>query len=266
MEQAVYITRIEDLSRINVDLYSRLYFGHEFCERLLPTLEELEMALKFAKENDLHLTILTPYVTNEGIKSVNTLLNFLAREAPQSEVVFNDYGVFRLLRNNYHTLKPVMGRLLSKMKRDPRIISIYQLLPESARRYFKGFSLDVSAFREFLLKNGITRVELDNVFQGLDLNISLLGFSASLYIPYAYVTTTRACLAINCDSHGMEDIVGIFPCKKECRKYTFYLRSKAMPVTLIRKGNTIFVKNEEISNDIGEKGIDRIVHEIDIPI
>ncbi|MEM2385323.1 MAG: hypothetical protein QXL74_08615 [Candidatus Bathyarchaeia archaeon] len=266
MEQAVYITRIEDLTRININSYSRLYFGHEFCERLLPSLEKLEEALKFALKNNFHFTFLTPYVTNEGIKKVNILLDFLAREAPQSEVVFNDYGVFRLLRNNYSVLKPVMGRLLNRMKRDPRIINIYQLLPESARRYFKGFSLDVPAFRDFLLKNDVTRVELDNVFQGIDLNISFLGFSASLYIPYAYITTTRACLAINCDVHGMEDIVGIFPCKKECQKYTFYLRSRAMPVMLIRKGNTIFMKNEKVADDIEEKGVDRIVHEIDIPI
>lgn len=266
MEQAVYVTKIEDLDCINIKSYSRLYFGHEFCERLLPSLEDLEKVLEFALKNDLHFTFLTPYVANEGIRKVNTLLSFLVREAPQSEVVFNDYGVFRLLRNNYPSLKPVMGRLLNKMKRDPRILDIYRLLPEGAIKYFKGFSLNVPALHNFLLKNGVTRVELDNVFQGIDLDISSLGFSASLYVPYAYITTTRACLAINCDVHGMEDIIGIFPCKKECQKYTFYLRSRAMPVVLIRRGNTIFIKNEEVSNDIERKGIDRMVHEINIPV
>lgn len=266
MEQAAYITRIKDLAHIDIKSYSRVYFGHEFCERLLPSLEKIERVLEFTLKNNLHFTLLTPYVTNEGIKKVNILLSFLAREAPQSEVVFNDYGVFRLLRNNYPGLKPVMGRLLNKMKRDPRILNIYQLLPESARKYFKGFSLEVPALRNFLLKNGVTRVELDNVPQGIDINLSSLGFSASLYIPYAYVTTTRACLAINCDVHGMEDTVGIFPCKGECQKYTFYLRSKAMPAVLIRKGNTIFIKNEEVPSDIEKMGINRIVHEIDIPI
>lgn len=264
MEQAAYITKVESLSQLKPRLYSRIYFGQEFCERLLPSLEDLMEAVNFAVKNCLGFTFVTPYVTEKGLRELSNLLKFVARELPGSEVVFNDYGVLRVLRRECPELKPVMGRLLNKMKRDPRILSIIHLLPEDARRYFRGSSLDNPAYRDFLLKNNVTRIELDNVLQGIDLNLASYGFSASIYIPYAYVTTTRLCLAVNCDVHGMEDTVGIFPCRRECHKYTFYLRSSAMPTTLIRKGNTIFIKNETLPNNMEEMGINRIVQEIDI--
>jgi len=140
------------------------------------------------------------------------------------------------------------------------------MLPEKSLAYFRGSSIEVSAFHNFLLKNGINRVELDNLLQGIGLNLSKLGFSASLYIPYGYITTTRNCLAIDCDIHGKEDVVGIFPCKKECQRYTFYLKSEAMPIALIRKGNTVFFKNEAIPKNLDGIGVDRIVYEPNIPL
>lgn len=264
VERAAYITKIENISRVDTKFYQRIYFGQEFCERLLPSPEDLERAIDFTRENRLQFTFTTPYVTNKGLRKLSYLLDLIANEAPQSEVVFNDYGVLRMLRRRYPELKPVMGRLLNKMKRDPRILFTAGILPMDATRYFKGFSIDNPVYRDFLIQNNITRVELDNVFQGFDIDLFASGISASIYVPYAYVTTTRACLAINCDVHGMEDIVGIFPCKRECQKYTFYLKSSAMPTILIRKGNTIFLKNEKVPSYIEKIGINRIVYEIDI--
>ena len=63
-----------------------------------------------------------------------------------------------------------------------------------------------------------------------------------------------------------EEMVGIFACKKECQKYDFYLRNTIMPVILIRKGNTIFFKNDVLPNRIEERGINRIVNEPEIPM
>ncbi|MBS7640279.1 hypothetical protein KEJ12_01320 [Candidatus Bathyarchaeota archaeon] len=264
MERAAYITKIENILRIDTKFYQRIYFGQEFCERLLPSPEDLKRAIDFARENKLQFTLITPYVTNRGLRELRYLLDLIASETPQNEVVFNDYGVLRMLKRRYPELKPVMGRLLNKMKRDPRILFIASMLPIDAIRYFRGLSIDNPIYRDFLIQNNITRIELDNVFQGFDINLSISGISASIYVPYAYVTTTRACLAINCDVYGMEDIVGIFPCKRECQKYTFYLKSSAMPTILIRKGNTIFVRNEKVPSYIDKIGVDRIVYEIDL--
>ncbi|MEM2465273.1 MAG: hypothetical protein QXL85_06645 [Candidatus Bathyarchaeia archaeon] len=265
MEQAIYLTKVSQLKYLGTE-FSRIYFGNEFCERLLPGLEDLEKVINFVFRMELEFTFLTPYVTNRGLKSLISLLDIIAQECPNSEVVFNDYGVLRVLLNTYSSLKPVMGRLLNRMKRGPRLMNFIEALPETTIKYFRSSSIDTPEFSNFLLSKGIRRIELDNLLQGIDLNLRKFGISASLYVPYAYVTTTRICLAINCDEHGKEDIVGIFPCKRECQKYTFYLNNRVMPVTLIRKGNTVFFKNEKIPSNLDSMGVDRIVYEPELPI
>ncbi|MCS7114463.1 MAG: hypothetical protein RMJ15_08485 [Nitrososphaerota archaeon] len=265
MERAIYVTKISGLANLNAE-FSRVYFGNEFCERLIPKVEDVREMLEFALKKEAAFSFVTPYVTNKGIEILNNIFAFLTRESPGCEVIFNDYGVLRVLLNKFSELKPVMGRLLNKMKRDPRLMNLIDILPETTVKYFKSSSLETQAFRNFLAKSRIERVELDNLLQGIELNLSRFGISASLYVPYAYVTTTRACLAINCDVHGQEDNVGIFPCKKECQRYTFYLKSEVMPVLLIRKGNTIFLRNERIPENLDKIGVNRIVYEPYIPI
>jgi hypothetical protein len=269
MEKAVYITKIDDINEVmnRISDFSRVYFGNEFCERLLPKREELEEMLVFAKENGMRFTFVTPYVTNQGLRILEKLFEYLSKTDESCEVVFNDFGVLKVLLKRYEDdFKPVMGRLLIKMKRGPRLMNLIDILPETSVRYFRSYSLDTRIFRDFLLKNKIERVELDNLLQGVHLNLANHGISASLYVPYAYITTTRACLSINCDVLGKEDDVGVFPCKKECQKYVFYLRNRIMPVLLIRKGNTVFFKNEKIPENLEKIGVDRIVYETKIPL
>ena len=224
----------------------------------------MEQALDFAAKNGLDFTFVSPYVTNKGLRRVEVLLREISRRKPDSEVVFNDYGVLRILNGHYSDLEPVMGRLLNKMKRGPRLMMVADKLPPSTVEYFRSSNLTVPILREFLTDNRIRRVELDNVLQGFDFSLDSL--EASLYVPFAYITTTRFCLTNSCDTPEREEMIGIFPCKQECQQYTFYLRNEIMPVALIRKGNTTFLENEALPDAMEEKGITRIVTQPEIPI
>lgn len=263
IEQSLFISKLDNLYYWN-ESFPRLYFGNEFCERLLPNSEELITALEFVRERGIEFTLVTPYVTEVGLKHVETLLDGLANQRPGTEVVFNDYGIFRLMGRRFSNLVPVMGRLLNKMKRGPRLMVVIDRLPETTIEYFRNSSLTVPLMREFLTEHQVKRVELDNVLQGIDLPV--IGFSVSVYTPYAYVTTTRMCLTASCDAPEKEERVGIFPCKRECQKYSFGLTSQIMPVMLIRKGNTVFFENPNLPDDLGEKGVSRIVVQPEIPI
>jgi len=265
VEHALYVTKVADLKCYN-NGFSRLYFGQEFCQRLVPSVKELERALDFASGKNFDFTFVTPYVTDEGLRKLGPLFQKVGEERPGNEVVFNDWGVLRILNQRHPDLEPVMGRLLNKMKRGPRLMNFLDTLPQTTLEYFKSCSLDVPLYRQFLISNGVRRVELDNLLQGIDLDLSNSGIIASLYIPYAYITTTRLCLAISCDIHGKEDEIGIFPCKRECQEYSFQLTHPVMPVPLICKGNTIFFKNEKVPEDLGKKGINRIVHQPEVPL
>jgi len=263
MEQAVFISKVENLKYFRPH-FSRLYFGNEFCEQLIPSVAELARVLDFVSENSLDFTFVTPYVTDNGLRRLEILLQVIAQKRPGSEVVFNDYGVLRILCSRYSGLEPVMGRLLNRMKRGPRLMMVIDKLPRTTVEYFQSSNLTVPAFSKFLNDNGVKRVEMDNVLQ--DFAFSLESLSASLYLPFAYVTTTRLCLANSCDVPEREELIGVFPCQRECQKYTFYLKSEIMPVMLIRKGNTIFFENRALPDSIEGMGITRIVTEPEIPV
>jgi hypothetical protein len=263
MEQAIFISKVDNLKYFSPH-FSRLYFGNEFCEQLIPSVTELDQVLDFISENSLDFTLVTPYLTDNGLRGLEILFQEIAQKRPDSEVVFNDYGVLRVLRSRYRQLEPVMGRLLNKMKRGPRLMAVIDKLPQTTVEYFRSSNLTLPVLGKFLNDNGVRRVELDNVLQGFD--FSLDDLNASLYLPFAYVTTTRLCLTNSCDIPEREELIGIFPCKRECQKYTFYLRNEIMPVMLIRKGNTIFFENGALPDGIEEKGITRIVTEPEIPM
>jgi hypothetical protein len=266
MEKALYITDVGQL-RYYDSTVSRIYFGQEFCERLMPTLDHVRSVLDFTAREGLEFTFVTPYLTDKGLNNVEYLLREIAEQRPGIEVVFNDWGLFFKLATEYSMFKPVMGRLLNKMKRDSRLLRFMDLVPLQTNAYFRRCDLDVSIFRDFLMVEGIFRVELDNMLQGVDLNLRDTGLCGSLYVPYVYVSTSRLCLAISCDVPGQENRVEIVPCRRECKKYIFNLEHPAMPVPLIRKGNSIFLKNETMPDDCYEdKGIDRVVWEPEIPL
>jgi hypothetical protein len=144
-------------------------------------------------------------------------------------------------------------------------MNLIDILPDSTLDVIQSCSLDAPLYRRFLLARGIRRVELDNLLAGIALDFSHSGISASLYVPYAYITTTRLCLAAG-DVSGHEEEVGLFSCHKECQDYTFQLTHPVMPLPLIRKGNTVFFKNENLPENLTEKNINRIVIEPEVPI
>jgi hypothetical protein len=263
MEEVLFISKIEDLRYFHGN-FSRIYFGNEFCDRLLPSIRDLNRVLDFTSRKGIAFTFVTPYVTDKGLEKLKTLLQHIAEKRPDSEVVFNDYGVLRVLNKQNDGLVPVMGRLLTRMKRGPRLMTVIDKLPPTTVEYFRSSNLTVPILCEFLREHGVRRVELDNVLQGFDFWLDNL--EASLYVPYAYVSTTRFCLTNSCDKPERSELIGIFPCQKECQRYTFFLRNEIMPVPLIRKGNTLFFKNEVLPEAIEERGITRIVMEPEIPI
>jgi hypothetical protein len=262
--RAMFVSRLEHLSHWQAG-YDRLYYGNEFCERLIPTADELRAALKFAGERGVPLTLVTPYVTEHGMARQRELFDIMSGDARADEVVFNEWGVLRVLHNDYSGLTPVMGRLLNRMKRGPRLMTVIDKLPPTTVRYFRDNHLNNPALNDFLKEHGVGRVELDNLLQGFDFELEKL--RGTIYTPYVYVSTTRLCLSAGCEdpSRTTEVTVGA-ACQRECRRYTFHLRHSIMPVPLIRKGAAIFYHNAREIPDLGARGIDRIVVQPEIPI
>ena len=268
MEFAAFISKTENLKYFD-NTFTRLYFGNEFCEELIPGADKLDAIIDFVIKRNADFTLVTPFVTNKGIRRLIPLLERVSELEfgdKKIEVVFNDWGVLRLLRREYKELVPVMGRMLNKMKRGPRLLAVINFLPKDTVEYYQSVNLNVPEFVEFLKDNRIERVEFDNVLQDINFNFLSNGLNVSLYLPFAYVSTTRFCLSNSCDIPEKLDQVGIYPCKRECQRYTFLLQNPAMPVPLVRKGNTVFFKNEFPPKGFNETNISRVVIEPEIPI
>lgn len=266
-ERVLFIAKAENLKYYTPHL-ERVYFGNEFCQKLIPSSQEVAQVMDFTREHGLAFSLVTPYVTNEGLQQWKSIIAQVASRNPQSEVVFNDWGVFRTIRDSDWGLQPVLGRLLTKIKRGPRLMTVIDKLPPGALQHLQATNLDVEAYRSFLVNQGITRVELDYPLQDIRTHEVSSSMHLSLYIPFVYVTTTRFCLSASCDVPEKKGMVGIFPCKQECQKYTFTLDNPVMTTSLIRKGNTIFFRNPKIppSEELREKKIDRLVIQPEIPI
>lgn len=262
MEKALFIAKKKNFKYITAD-YQRVYFGNEFCERLLPGPEHFQEIQNTVQEHGLPITLVTPYVTEAGIRKVEKLLAVLPEG---TEVVFNDWGVLRIIRQHFPHVTLVQGRLLTKLKRGPRIANFLDKLPPDALHYLRSTNLGVPVYQRFLRETNINRVELDNPIQDLDLDGVPADVHLSLYIPFAYVSTTRFCLVANCDIPEKKGMIGVFPCHQECQKYTFYLNNPVMTTLLIRKGNTLFFKNTKLPPDIKKTNINRIVIQPEIPM
>jgi hypothetical protein len=265
MEQALYISGIEQLGYMRDD-FARIYFGAEFCERLIPSAAETLRIAEYLRDRGLALTLMTPYVTDAGIERLVQLLDALQDMQMPLEVVFNDWGVLDLLRSGYQDYVPVMGRLLNKTKRGPRIMNIIDQLPGPCRDYFESCVLSVGAACDFLKKRSVLRVECDNQLQGIRLDTTDPAIAKSLYVPYVFVSTTRYCLSAGCDDPGRMDYVGVQDCSRECRDYVFQLDNPVMRVPLLRRGNAVFYVNERLPDTIADGCFDRIVVQPEMPV
>jgi hypothetical protein len=249
---------LKAMSKLGFTGFSRLYFGCEFCERLIPTPEELRHALDLCEEKNLELTLLTPYVTDHGLKRLGLLFEMLSHAKIGTEVVFNDWGVFNLVKRKYG-FPMGMGRLLTKQKKEPcfaedLIDRNFLNLDRNTRDIITKTPLDASEnMKNFIHENRISRVEMDNVYQGIDIDIEI---KKSIYYPFIPVSTSRFCMA-SAYSNRQAYVRGKWPCNRECLKTSY--NCKINNVQLILKGNTQFYCNNRLPKNIGL--FDRIVFE-----
>jgi len=270
-EKALFINKPTSVGK---DI-SRLYFGNEFCENLIPDANVLKGWYVFAEKKKKKFTFVTPFVTDAGLDKLGILFSFLNQQK-DVEVVFNDWGIFYLLKNNFKNLTPVLGRLLTKQRRDPRMLKIFldkqsQVVinaksrkiikvpkkgPPTLFEHHQASVINAPVFQKFLLSERIKRVEIDNLIWKMNIDVPQ-AIGVSVYFPYGYITTGRMCWKL-CLSYA--------PCKKECKKHFFRLMHKSLPVPFYAKGNTVFYKSSRLDFESLQhlKNL-RIVYQAELP-
>lgn len=260
--------------------FARLYFGQEFCENLLPTPADLEKALSFAHEHGLAFTLVTSYVTDVGLNKVRELLSYLRAQGQNGEVVFNDWGVLLLLAEEFPEMEPVAGRVIDKMKRDPRFTGrdYEESFSPEGRKMLMTSNISALPYRQLLKHYGVHRVELDPVLQGFDFDLKPLNLRASVYLPYGFATTGRICFIGSLNRKPEEKFTVYGGCRRECQVYDQYLQKNLSPIPeavtngrvaeieLERKGNTLFFANTQIGPLLNNENLDRLIYEPRVPV
>ena len=191
------------------------------------------------------------------------------------EVIFNDWGVGKLLEEKYPTWNKRIGRTLDKMIREPRLErQDYENMNRHVLQFMQEPACMAEQYVDVLKFLNIQGIELDNVPQGygdateLFSNVDL---PKSLYFPFYHVTSGRLCM-MKAIGKQPEDKWNLDePCAHLCQSYNqvmqkFVLNNgKQKKLKLLRKGNAIFGYNTDTK--VLELDIwDRLVWQPQIPL
>ena len=252
-------------------VFKRLYFGEEFCEKALSTRSALKKAMGGAEEYGWEFTYVTPYVTENGLTKIKERLAILAQGKPNAEVVINDWGVLEWVSQHHPTLTPVLGRLMNKIIRDPRMPKhLKNSTVQTPMHQFQGSSLAGEGMKGLLDQYQVRRIELDYPPQGLDDDLPAWGYDISLYFPFGVITTGRICLMQSWGLHEKDKFKTTGECYKNCKIGWIELSDPSGQVEktkdwkIIQKGNTIFYRHGEgsfkrIMSEMKRLGINRII-------
>jgi len=250
LQQAVFLSTADVIPSGD---WSRLYFGAEFCPWRFPSLDSLVQFIEAAHQSGLPVTIVTPILNETFLASFRKILEaLLPLLTDGDELLASDLGAVRMIRQLSAEVTLVAGRLLSGQKRGPRILDLG--LNEAELDYFRQGRWYQSAARDYLAEQGVVRVELDNLLQGVaPLPAPLVG---SLHLPYAMVTSSRNCPVRKPGDYGV--------CSGGCGP-VFKLTTPQTPHPLLQAGNTQFLLNRQFPEALEQLRIDRVVHHLTLP-
>lgn len=220
------------------------YSGAEFCENLLESPAWYEEEAAFFLEKGAKVCLLTPPLSEKGLKRLRAVFGRLAalakknkRAATDLEITVNDLGALELARETGLGLKLNAGRLLYDnvffMNR-----STLTVLSGEAVKLFGGL--------------GVERFEISTTGRKLLTNFSSArtsGFrprdiSLSLYYPYLNLTSARTCVT-GVPETGPEDSVTGIHCRRECAICSFEVKHPSVKEKLVVRGNTVFLRFPE---------------------
>lgn len=263
------ITNIK-LDDKNLKSIDRVYIGNDFCQEKF-NVNEIKKLLIFYN-NKVKITLLLPFFTDTFFCKLEKLLPFIKNNTSIKyfEIVFNDWGTFYYLRKNYPFFSLVMGRLLTKQKKDPRVnvilnnlqdkfrilkskedekkIIFTKKVPKSLVNIFSRSSIETKELFCFLIKNNVKRIEIDNIQADIIMEKNNK-VKVSLYYPYSLLTLTRYCGAL----YNKTDRV----CNKICNNAPINLKNG-----FYIKANALYYKNENLPDEqlLKMNNIDRIVY------
>lgn len=144
-----------------------VYLGDEFCQNLLPSGEDLGLALDRCKGR---AALVTPLLTDEVFDRVEALVRAFSSARRPLELVANDLGLLHALR----------GQLARRVR-----ISLGRVLGHRIKVTPAAWAA------AFLRRHRVVRAELDD--PALLPRLAAYGVKLSFHSPFRYISVTRFC-------------------------------------------------------------------------
>ncbi len=244
LERGAWETIMAELPAENPPFATRLYLGNEFCPYLAWSLDELQRGKEVAQAAGFGLTVVFCPQWERSLDHTLTIVDSIQEAFPNLEVVANDWGLLAALKDR--PVKAVVGRLLYKAKRNPRLSreTLPAGLPESAdqsdavlHRQLAQWSLlpsDAPWLATWLEEMAATRVEMELVPQGLKCDADN-PVPLSLHIPWTYITGGGHCPVAVLSNEGE-----VTRCNRGCRTTIVESTYPTRTWPLRQVGHTVF--------------------------
>jgi len=263
-EKALYITCYDDLTQWS-SCFTRIYFGAEFCEHLIPCKQDFEKVLSFIKSRDLDFTLVTPPLTNRGIDSLREASNLFSKMSLDKhgfEVVINDWGTISIF--NSFGCPFLLGRLIVRQITDPFTVKLQADMDKEEIFSYIGVKMN-SAYADFVKSHNVSGLELDNPLTEFLIREDY-GLHLSLYLPFGFVTSSRNCHYYFIKNGKKRVGIRSESCGRECLEGYLVLDNKKYNRHIFLRGKTGFFRNDSLP-DIVRNGnkIKRLVFEPSLP-
>ena len=263
--------------------FSRLYFGQEFCQNLIPSPNEVEQAYYYSRQLGWDYTYVTGgYLTASGLDKVRRNLAKLKEIGAEADVVFNDWGVMRILMREYPEFGRVMGRLLNKQTRLNLFTLPQHVLPvlgselqepvdvvrQKQIRAYADTSLNNPEFNQALLDWGVKNVDMDIMAQGILRPEDGWRMNLGLYFPWSFIATGRNCATCGTIMPYRSYQITDDPCPRPCQKYNCTPEFRDYKMTVMQRGPGIFTSTIDYVEPYltGQFPFERLVYEPYIPL
>lgn len=222
-------------------------FGNEFCERLLPTLSQLETAVALTKQAGLSFALVTPNLTDRGLKKLGKLLPHVPEDG---EIIVNDWGAAAMVAEEYPRHSLVAGRLLCKHLKEARI-STPAVDPEV------DWPVNNTPFRALLELFGIERVEVDLAPHTSMPTNKAQGVKLTLHLNIGYSAKSHVCKVGSLHQAAARKFTPGHACQRECLSYVTHVNRLPYPAhdanRMFQRGNTWFYHyTERMQTSIAE--------------
>lgn len=216
---------------------TRYYVGNEYCPNLFPKRTVFEKILNILLEQKCNITICYPFLQESRLEEVDAIFDSIDKVVNKEvnvEFVINDWGMLHYIKNKKINITPILGHLLNKRKKDPRIL--YWVGYDSTHNNNKVNGVNVNNNIDFLNEMDLKRFEFEDYSQ----LIQIPKGNHSIYTPYFQINTSTFCNLYADVKNKVSN--NVLECPQYCEKIYY---SYPQHLKMIGLGNSILGYNAD---------------------